>query len=165
MLGRRRRQLQETSFAIDAVAGLLLLGLVFGFLLCFAAEWQAILQSLTGYPFRVNEVSHLVDRAWMLLLLPLCMLLALRLTGYYELDPQAPWTTLAKTSLRGTAAGVGRDGAALLPAGHHRGQPLDRAALRRRVFHLSGAEGAAVAALVAAAWEGPLQHAARLRRG
>lgn len=83
MLERRVNFWREWSFAIDWVAGLLLISATFAYLKFYGGHWEGLLQVLTGYPFRIQTVGHLEDEGWLVGVIFLGSLIGLRFSGFY----------------------------------------------------------------------------------
>jgi len=91
MLGRRRKTVEDMSFALDIVGTTAVLFAVFLALSSFRQEWQALLTFLTGYPFNVQTTAHLLDDVWLLVAIVLNQLIGLRLSRLYSLEIRSTW--------------------------------------------------------------------------
>lgn len=107
MLGRKKRLLARSSFALDATMGVVLLALCYLLIQVFGRQWQSLLQAITGYPFLIQSLEHLRDRTWIFLVIHFHLLAALYLDGYYsrhELDTPTP--RLLWAAVRGVFLGT-----------------------------------------------------------
>ncbi len=107
MLGRRKRLLEEISFLIDVLGGILVMIAVYFFLHLFGREWQQFLRAATGYPFNIQTVTHLQEQGWLFLVILLNLFAALKLNRFYQIDLFAKWPKLVFQSLKCVAIGMG----------------------------------------------------------
>ena len=107
MLGRKRKLLEDLSFAVDVIASVGLVSLVFWFLKQHAETWQRFLQTVTGYPFYIQGVTHLQDQGWLFLIMLFNLFLALKMIGFYNLDVFTPISRIPIQSLKGVFLGTG----------------------------------------------------------
>ena len=107
MLGRKRKRLEDLSFAIDVIASVGLVSLVFWFLKQHAETWQRFLQTVTGYPFYIQGVTHLQDQGWLFRIMLFNLFLALKMIGFYNLDVFTPISRIPIQSLKGVFLGTG----------------------------------------------------------
>ncbi len=106
MLGRKKKTIQNISFTLDAAAGVTLMSLVYFFLKHYGRVWQDFLRAVTGYPFRIEGVSHLGGQSWLFLILLFSVLASLKLTRFYEEDLLAPFTRVVWASGKGILVGL-----------------------------------------------------------
>ncbi len=107
MLGRKKKYLENLSFGIDIFAGTILLFGVYLFLLHFGELWEAFLIAVTGYPFYIQNVSHLADEKWIFLVILFNLFASLRLNRYYQVNLFADWPEVLFQSFKSIAIGVG----------------------------------------------------------
>ncbi|MDP0499145.1 MAG: sugar transferase [Verrucomicrobiota bacterium JB022] len=107
MRGRHRQVLANTSFAVDIVGGSALLATTYHALDAFGPALQRLLSRVTGYPFHIQTVDHLLREGWWFGLILCSLLLALRLNGFYRLDLFASRRRVAWIATRAVAIGVG----------------------------------------------------------
>ena len=107
MIGRRQKILADVSFAVDVVAGVILLAGIYCLLLYFGPVWQSFLRGITGYPFDIQGVIHLQDQGWLFLVIILNLFISFRLNRFYELDLFANIREVIFQSFKCLSIGVG----------------------------------------------------------
>lgn len=107
MLGREKRRYRAWSFVVDAVAAVLCLGVVYGGLLVGSPWLERVLTNLTGYPFRMQGVSHLADQGWLFSVVVLCLFLSLWLNRFYAMDFFVSRRKIVFAVAKSIAAGLG----------------------------------------------------------
>ncbi len=107
MLGRKKNFQENLSFGIDIVAGSIILFGAYLYLHYFRDSWEVFLQRITGYPFVIQDVSHLADEKWIFLVILFNLFASLRLNRFYQVSLFAEWPEVIFQSFKGIAIGVG----------------------------------------------------------
>lgn len=106
MLGRRKKAIEDFSMAVDVFAAVILLASVYLMLRYFRLEWEAFLTTMTGYPFRIEPVSHLRDQGWLFLSILFMLFASLKMNRFYQLDLFARTATIALHSFKCILIGI-----------------------------------------------------------
>ncbi len=107
MLGRKKKFIEQISFILDIVWGVILLFGIYVFLEHFENEWEQFLVYVTGFPFRIQSVTHLEDEWWWILVIMSNILLTLKLTNFYQLDLFASNVRIVFESSKSVLIGMG----------------------------------------------------------
>ena len=107
MLGRKKRSLENFSIVLDILAGSVILFGVYLFLFHFRDAWEKFLTTITGYPFFIQDVSHLAAEKWIFLVILFNLIASLHLNRFYQVSLFAQWPEVLFQSFKSVAIGVG----------------------------------------------------------
>ncbi len=107
MLGRKKSLLENLSFILDILAGLILMIAVYFSLSYFRGSWENFLRTITGFPFNIQDVAHLKEQGWVFLVILLSLFISLKLNRIYQLDLFTKWYQIAYHSLKSVGIGLG----------------------------------------------------------
>ncbi len=107
MLGRKKSLLENLSFILDILAGLILMIAIYFSLSYFRGSWESFLRAITGYPFNIQDVAHLKEQGWVFLVILLSLFISLKLNRIYQLDLFTKWYQITYHSIKSVGIGLG----------------------------------------------------------